>query len=61
MKNEELIERNIETLGKILEDDFLEEEYFGIDYQKHKDEITNLIKTQKSYLEKYKKIMKNIS
>ncbi len=55
MKNAELIERNIETLGKILEDDFLEEEYFGIEYQKHKDEITNLIKTQKSYLEKYKK------
>lgn len=55
MKNEELIERNIETLEKILEDDFLEEEYFGIEYQKHKDEITNLIKTQKSYLEKYKK------
>ncbi len=54
MKNEELIERNIETLGKILEDDFLEEEYFGIEYQKHKDEIINLIKSQKAYLEKYK-------
>ena len=52
MKNEELIERNIETLGKILEDDFLEEEYFGIEYQKHKDEIINLIKSQKAYLEK---------
>ena len=53
MKNEELIERNIAILNSLLSNEFLKEEYFECPDIKQKEKIINLIKTQKSYLEKY--------
>ena len=55
MNNEELIKRNLEILNNIKVKDFLEKNYFKA-YDRYREEDTiNLLKTQKSYLEKYKK------
>ena len=53
MKNEELIERNIAILNELLSNDFLEKQFFECSDNKQKEKVINLIKTQKSYLEKY--------
>ena len=54
MKNKELIERNTKILKEITSDEFLKKEYFESNDNVHKEQVLNLIKAQKSYLEKYK-------